>query len=174
MSLARREALLLGAVALGAAAAGSLVGVLTLQARTGAAELLAAPFIDLSGKPRRLLEWQGRVVACNFWATWCAPCLEEMPMLSAAQQHYAEKGIMFVGIGIDNASKIAEFTRKLGISFQVLIADPSALDLVRRLGNSAGALPFTVFLDRSGAIVHRKLGALNRLELDRILVGLIR
>ena len=174
MRLARREALLLGAVALGAAAAGSLIGVLALQARSGAAELLAAPFTDLSGKPRRLLEWQGRVVTCNFWATWCAPCLEEMPMFSAAQQHYAEKGAVFVGIGIDHAAKIAEFTAKLKISFPILVADSSAIDLVRRLGNPAGALPYTVFLDRSGAIVHRKLGALNRLELDQILAGLVR
>ena len=174
MRLARREALLLGAVALGAAAAGSLVGVLALQTRSGAAELLAAPFTDLSGKPRRLLEWQGRVVACNFWATWCAPCLAEMPMLSAAQQHYTGKGVSFVGIGFDHAAKIGEFTRKLKISFEILIADPSAIDLMKRVGNPAGALPYTVFLDRSGTIVHRKLGALNRPELDQILAGLIR
>lgn len=173
MRLARREALLLGAVALGAAAAGSLIGVLALQSRSGAAELLGASFTDLSGKPRRLLEWQGRVVACNFWATWCAPCVEEMPMLSAAQQHYAGKGAVFVGIGIDHADKIVEFTRKLKISFPVLVADSSAIDLVRRLGNPAGALPFTLFLDRSGAIVHRKLGALTRPELDQILAGLL-
>lgn len=173
MRPARREALLLGAVALGAAAAGSLIGVLALQSRSGAAELLAASFTDLSGKPRRLLEWQGRVVACNFWATWCAPCLEEMPMLSAAQQHYASKGASFVGIGIDRADKIAEFTRELKINFQVLVADPGAIDLVRRLGNPAGGLPFTVFLDRSGAIVHRKLGPLTRPELDQVLAGLL-
>lgn len=174
MRPARREALLLGAVALGAAAAGALVGALALQKNSGAAELLAARFPDLSGKPRQLLEWQGRVIVCNFWATWCVPCLEEMPLLSAASQHYAKRGVQFVGIGIDHAAKISEFTVKLNVSYQILVAEQSAIDLMRRLGNTPGGLPYTVIVDRAGGLGYRKLGAVTRPELDQALDGLLR
>ncbi|MCD6042798.1 MAG: thioredoxin, partial [Burkholderiales bacterium] len=84
MTLRRRELLVLGGTGLAAAAAGALVGVLTLQSRSGAAELLAARFEDLEGRGRRLIDWRGRALLCNFWATWCAPCREEVPLLIAA------------------------------------------------------------------------------------------
>jgi hypothetical protein len=87
MRLARRELLILGAAGVTAAAAGALVGALALQSRSGAATLLAQTFLDTAGKPRRLQEWQGRVIVCNFWATWCAPCREEIPLLKAAQHN---------------------------------------------------------------------------------------
>src|SRR5262245_2343842 len=103
MALGRRDALILGAVGVAAAAAGAVGGVLALQARSGAAQLLAARFPDLSGKPRRLLDWQGQVILCNFWATWCTPCREEIPLLVEARRQRAKDGLEIVGIGIDRA-----------------------------------------------------------------------
>lgn len=173
MRVDRRDALIFGAVGLGAAAAGALIGAFVLQSQTGAAELLAHSFVDLAGKPRRLIEWQGRAMVCNFWATWCAPCREEIPLLVAARRKYGPAGVEIVGIAIDNAAKVAEFARTLGISYPVLLAEADGLDLMRQLGNSSGGLPYTVVADRQGALIHRKLGALKQGDLDQILGGLV-
>jgi len=174
MALARREVLILGAIGAAAAVAGGLVGALALQAQSGAADLLDAPFRDLSGTGRTLRDWQGRVVVCNFWATWCAPCREEIPMLVAVQEVYAGKGAEIVGIGIDHAAKVVEFAKTYGITYPVLIAEADAIELMRRLGNALGGLPYTVVLDRVGAVAHRRLGALTRAEVEGVLKHLLR
>ena len=173
MQPGRRNSLILAALGVGAAAAGALVGALALQSGSGAAQLLSASFSDLQGRKRRVLEWRGQVLACNFWATWCAPCLEEVPLFIAAKQQYAAKGFEVIGIGIDNAAKISDFAAKFRVNYQLLIADADAIELMRQLGNPAGALPYTVLLDRTGAIAHRKLGAFRKDELERVLAGLL-
>ena len=174
MALARREVLILGAIGAGAALAGGLIGALTLQARSGAADLLAAPLRDLSGAKRTLREWRGRVVVCNFWATWCAPCREEIPMLVAVREVFAAKGAEIVGIGIEQAAKVEEFAKTYRITYPVLVAGAHAIELMRRLGNDLGGLPYTVVLDRPGAVAHRRLGALTRVEVEEVLKGLLR
>jgi len=174
MALARREALILGAIGAGAAVAGALLGALALQAQSGAADLLAASFRDLSGARRTLREWRGRVVLCNFWATWCAPCREEIPMLIAVREVFAAKGAEIVGIGIDQVAKVEEFARTYGVTYPVLIAEADAIELMRRLGNALGGLPYTVVVDRVGAVAHRRLGALTRAEVEGVLEGLLR
>ena len=174
MAPARRELLILGTIGAGAAVAGGLVGALALQAQSGAAELLAAPFRDLSGAKRTLREWRGRVVVCNFWATWCAPCREEIPMLVAVRGVFAAKGVEIVGIGIDQTEKVQEFAKTYNITYPVLIAEADAIELMRRLGNALGGLPYTVVLDRLGGVAHRRLGALTRAEVEKVLEGLLR
>ena len=170
----RREALVLGAVGLGAAAAGALIGAFALQSHSGAAGLLAHTFVDLAGKTRRLTEWQGKVIVCNFWATWCVPCREEIPLLVSAQQQYGHKSVQIVGIGIDHADKILEFAGLFKIPYPLLVADATAADTMKQLGNSSGGLPFTVILDRGGAVVKTRLGALKPGELEQILAPLLR
>lgn len=169
MASGRREALILGAAGAVAAAAGAFFGVLALQARSGAADLLAARFTDLEGRPRRLLEWQGRALLCNFWATWCAPCREEVPLLVAAKQKWLSPSSEIVGIGIDSAAKIRQFAATYKINYPLLVADATAVTLLRRLGNKTGGLPYTVALDRSGAVAERRLGALKEPELRQVL-----
>lgn len=172
MAIGRREALILAGAGAAAAALGALAGALMLQSRSGAAELLAARFRDLDGRPRQLLEWRGTALLCNFWATWCPPCLKEIPLLVAAKQHSPAAGTDIVGIAIDSADKVREFAAKFKINYSILIADATGLDLLRRLGNKAGGLPYTVALDRSGALVYRHLGALNERELRQVLASL--
>ncbi len=169
----RRKTLVLAGIGAGAAAAGALVGALAVQSRSGAAELLSARFPDLQGTPRRLLDFQGRIVACNFWATWCAPCREEVPLFVAAKQQYASRGLEVVGIGIDRADKVREFAAKFGINYPIWIAGPEAIDLMRKVGNTAGALPYTVVIDRAGRVAAQRLGAFRRDELDGVLQGLL-
>src|SRR3954468_2321041 len=139
----RREALILAGAGAAALAAGALVGALAIQSASGAGKLLSASFPDLSGRFRQLSEWQGGVTLFNFWATWCAPCREEMPLLDAAAARF---GIHAVGIGIDQASKIREFASNIGVRYEMLVADAGAIDLMKALGNASGALPFTVVL----------------------------
>ncbi len=174
MTPGRREALILGAVAAGAALIGGVTGALVLQSRSGAAELLGASFPDPTGKTRRLAEWRGKALVVNFWATWCAPCREEIPLLDAAQQQHASAGLQVVGIGIDSAANVAEFMRTVRITYPVLIAGATGIDLMRELGNSAGGLPFNVLLDRQGRVVGRRLGAYSPTELQSALAGLLR
>lgn len=173
MASGRRDALILGVVGLAAAAAGGVAGVLALQSRSGAAGLLGAQFMDLDGRSRRLLEWRGRALLCNFWATWCAPCREEVPLLVAASRHWAALGVETVGIGIDSASKIREFAQTYKITYPLFVADATALSLVRSLGNRAGGLPYTVALDRNGAVVKRHVGALSEAGLRQVMESLV-
>ncbi len=172
MAISRRDALLLGTAGIAAAAAGAVVGALALQARSGAASLLAARYPDLDGRVHRLLDWRGKVLLCNFWATWCAPCREEVPLLVSARARWAPYGFEVVGIGIDSADKMREFSRTHKINYPVLVADVSTLELVRKLGNRAGGLPYTVVLDPTGAVVRRHLGAFTARDLRRVLESL--
>lgn len=167
MTPGRREALLLGAAGIAAAAAGFLVGPTLLRPGRGReGDLLrSASFPDLDNKIRRLSEWRDKVLVCNFWATWCAPCVEEIPILVAARGKYSPRGVEIVGIAVDNGDKVRQFSLSFNISYPVLLAEASGLDLMRQLGNSGGGLPYTVIADREGALVHRKLGALKAGEL---------
>jgi len=182
MKPGRRESLILGAAGLAAATAGFLAGPLALRSTGsdtsgeagGKADiaLRAAVFPDLEGHARMLSEWRGRVLVCNFWATWCVPCREEIPMLIAARVKYAVSGLEIVGIAVDNPGNVRQFAASFKISYPVLLAEADGLDLMRKLGNSAGGLPYTVVADRQGGIVHRKLGALKQADLDAVLARL--
>ena len=184
MKQGRREALILGAAGVAAAAAGFLVGPILLRDATragpdagsgiGNLSLLPASLIDLTGRPRRLSEWRDRILVCNFWATWCAPCREEIPLLMAAREKYASMGLEIVGIAIDNGPKVVDFTASFKISYPILLAEVDGLDMMRKLGNSVGGLPYTVIADRQGVVLYRKLGAFHPGDLDLILGPLAR
>ena len=174
MSPSRRETLILGAVAAGAAVAGGIVGALALQSQTGAGELLRTSLPDLSGQQRRLAQWQGRYLLCNFWATWCGPCREELPLLDAAQQQNAANGLQVVGIAIDTAPNIREYLKVVKIAYPVLVGEAGAIGLMRSLGNGTGGLPFTVALDRNGTVRARRVGAYSEGALRAELAALLR
>ena len=142
----RRNALILGAAGIAAAAAGFLVGPSLLQLGGGRdGEILrSASFADLDGKTRQLVEWTGKVLVCNFWATWCAPCREEIPLLVAAREKYGSAGVEIVGIAVDNAAKVRDFSLSFRISYPILLAEAGGLEMMRQLGNSSGGLPYTV------------------------------
>ncbi|HKQ29093.1 MAG TPA: TlpA disulfide reductase family protein [Burkholderiales bacterium] len=174
MTPARREFLTLSAVAAGAALLGGLVGALALQSGTGAADLLASRYPDLSGRIRALSEWQGRRLVCNFWAPWCEPCRDELPLLDAAWRQYAPRRLEFVGIAIDTAPNVREYLKVVNIGYPVLVGEAGALGLMRSLGNKAAALPFTVLLDAAGRVRQTKLGAFTGPELDSGIAALLR
>lgn len=173
MAPQRRNFLILGAVGAVAAAAGGLMGILAPQSRSGVGELLSSTFVDPSGGKRRLAEWRGQPLVCNFWATWCAPCREEMPLFEDAHRKYAGKGVQVVGIAIDNAVNVREFTTAVRVTYPILIGGAPTIDLMRRLGNRTGALPFTVLLDTRGRLASHKLGPYAPEELEAALARLM-
>lgn len=178
MSPGRRRALAYGAAAVAAAGAGIWASARLLANRAGPEPSIVSPldakaYPDLAGKPRRIAEWRGKIIAVNFWATWCAPCREEIPLFMEVRRERASQGFEVVGIAVDNPDKVAEYARNAAISYPVLIADGSGLDLIRKLGNASGGLPYTAFLDRGGRPVRTKLGALKRPELDALLAELL-
>ena len=173
MNPGRRNALIFGAVALAAAGVGGLVGALVRQAKSGAAQLLASQFTDLAGRPRRLVDWQGKPMLCNFWATWCAPCREEMPLLDAAHRQYGQKGLQVVGIAVDSADNVRKFAGLVPVGYSLVLGGAATIDLMRALGNATGGLPFTVFLDRHGRLAERKLGPLSAADLEARLQRLL-
>lgn len=170
----RRKALLYGGVAAVAGIAGALVGPLVLQQRSGAASLLSTIFPDLQGEARRLRDWSGQIAIVNFWATWCAPCREEIPLLIEVRNRYRAQGVEVVGIGIDQVDKIREFASKFRIEYPLLVGDLRALDVMRDLGNPSGALPYTVVLDRAARVTAQRLGAYKPGELERDLAPILR
>lgn len=134
--------------------------------------LWAAQLKDLSGRPVNLTAYKGKPLVVNFWASWCAPCIEEMPDFQRASQTSIGKGVQFVGIGIDSADKMRPFADKLGITYVLLESGAQGLDLIRASGNPSGALPFTLIVDRAGLPVVKKLGKLDYAELMSALARL--
>jgi peroxiredoxin len=120
----------------------------------------------LDGKPRSLAEWRGKLVLVNFWASWCAPCREEMPLLDATQKRLAAKGLQIVGIANDSAAATKEFLAKTAVAYPILIDDPEQGDLSERFGNSRDVLPYTVLIGRDGRIVARRPGNFSQSALD--------
>ena len=171
----RRTILVGGAVAgLAALAAGAAVFHSTSTAQRDGAALLDVVLPDPEGHDQALAQWRGKVLVVNFWATWCAPCREEMPQFVAAQAAKGAKGIQFVGIAVDQAAKVIEFSEQIGLNYPVLIGGFGAIELSRSLGNNVSALPFTVIIDRHGRVVQRHLGPLVQPELDRVLDGVLK
>ncbi|SDX51582.1 Peroxiredoxin [Collimonas sp. OK242] len=129
------------------------------------ASLLAQEMPDASGKASALAQWKGKPLVVNFWATWCAPCVAEMPELNALQAEIAAKNIQIVGIGIDSADNIAKFAEKYKISYPLYVAGAGATALLRQFGNQSGGLPFTVLIGRDGQVKKMYLGSLKFDEL---------
>ena len=123
------------------------------------------------GSPIALAQWRGQMVVLNFWATWCAPCVDEMPELERVHRDYAARGAVVVGVGVDNATAIRAFRDNLKLTMPLLVAAVDGSQLARELGNPAAALPYTVLIDRDGRIVAARLGRIHEAELRRWLDG---
>ena len=137
------------------------------------ASLLSQSMPDAHGKPQELSQWKSRPLVVNFWATWCAPCVEEMPELSELQTELdAGKKVQIIGIGIDSPSNIAEFIGKYKIAYPIYVGGLSGTELSRQLGNQAGGLPFTVLIDGDGKVRKSYLGRLKMEELRKDIASL--
>lgn len=127
-------------------------------------------FPDSHGHEQPLSQWRGQVVVLNFWASWCAPCREEIPDFVALRTQYRPKGVEFVGIAIDNPVNVTQFLQRLPVNYPILIGEGAAHTLARQLGNASGALPYTIVFDRDGRVALRHLGRLPRATLEKTLL----
>lgn len=123
--------------------------------------------LDTSGRTVSAGDFDGTVMLVNFWATWCEPCVEEMPMLSGLRQALAERGFEVVGIALDEPERAEAFAADLGLVYPVLLGEADTVVTGRRYGNDTGMLPYSVLVDRQGVVRWSKLGALERAELER-------
>ncbi|CAD6880851.1 Cytochrome c-type biogenesis protein ResA [Methylomonas albis] len=128
---------------------------------------------DLADKPQSVTQWQGKILIINFWATWCPPCLREIPEFIKLQEEYKDKGLQFVGIAIDDKQAVEEYLKRIKINYPVLIGGDGATLLAQQLGNVINTLPFTVIVNQQGQIVHHQLGELTREKVLEVIVPLL-
>lgn len=115
---------------------------------------------DVSGKTTALSQWKGQPLIINFWATWCPPCVQEIPELNALQTEINAQKIHILGIGIDSHDNITQFAQKHNITYPLYIAGTNGTMLLRQFGNQANGLPFTVLINKNGEIKQVYLGSI--------------
>jgi thiol-disulfide isomerase/thioredoxin len=135
------------------------------------ASLLAAGFADTRGRPQTLAQFQGKVVVVNFWATWCAPCREEMPAFMRLQGRWAGRNVQFVGLSSEEPERVEAFGRTLGVTYPLWVGGEAVGELGRRLGNRLGVLPYTAILDGRGNVLETRVGPYTERQLDERLAA---
>jgi thiol-disulfide isomerase/thioredoxin len=184
-------AALLGAVgylayerlAVPAPAAATTAEVALTPPATGVANTLARPTVpemrpdftlkDLDGKPVALSRWNGKSVVVNFWATWCGPCQREIPLLNRMHAEYSPKGIQLVGVAVDFADDVRQFTTKTRLDYPTLMGEEDGAEAARAFGIDSLAFPFTAFTDKAGRVVTVHLGELHEPQLRTILDAIV-
>ncbi len=159
----KRQTLILGAAGLAALGLGAGVGIGWQRRRDQATASPDEPpwslrFPRPEGGELVMSGFRGRPLVLNFWATWCPPCVKEMPALDRFQREFSARGWQVVGLAVDQAGPVLEFLGRQPVSFAVGLAGFAGTELSRHFGNEAGGLPFTVVFDRHGQVLRRKIG----------------
>jgi peroxiredoxin len=139
-------------------------------------ELAARPAFalpDTEGRMRRVEEWDGKILVINFWATWCPPCLEEIPVFNELQARFADRGVQFLGIAVDDLENVRQFVAEHGLAYPTLHGQLDAIEIGRLYGNSIGALPYTALVDRAGTIANTHAGPLDREKAEALIEALL-
>jgi thiol-disulfide isomerase/thioredoxin len=124
-------------------------------------------FPDTQGRPVALAEYRKGYTLVNFWATWCPPCIEEMPELSVFHDKWSSKGINVIGLAVDSPSNVREFLDDKKFSYPLLITGAAGSELARRMGSRIDALPYTALIDPQGRVVRQKMGRIYEEELNK-------
>lgn len=140
--------------------------------------LFAAQFTDSNGKLQALKQWQGKTIVLNFWATWCPPCREEMPELSALNTEYQKRNVVVVGIAIDELDAVKAFAHNtksdaIKVSYPLLAAEVEGMGLASGLGNDKGVLPFTLIIKPDGTVAKSYFGRVTKPLLEETLTKLL-
>ena len=165
----RRQFITAAAVGSAAALAGAALAWWRLRpappASDAVAQLLNQTFETPEGSALALRQFAGRPLLVNFWATWCPPCVKEMPELDRFFRTHRNQGWQVLGVAIERPDAVRDFLVRVPVSFPIAIAGFAGTELGKTLGNTTGALPFTVALNAAGEITHRKLGETSYDEL---------
>lgn len=169
--MSRRGWLAAGFIAAGAAAMAA--GFLASGWWLGGSRMQGEPapavaLTDLSGQTRTLAQWQGKLLLVNFWATWCAPCVDEIPLLVEAQARYGAKGLQVLGPAFDEPGPARAMAQRLRINYPVSADLAQADAAARALGNHNGMLPYTVLISRDGRVLETVLGGMTREQIDTL------
>lgn len=161
-----RRALFIGAGAAAmAAGAGVALWRYTPTGGESAGELWNMRFGTPQGPELAMASLRGQRVLLNFWATWCPPCVEEMPLLDAFHRANVPRGWQVVGLAIDQPSAVRNFLKKTPVSYPIGFAGLEGTELGKSLGNRSGGLPFTVILGADGSVRHRRMGRVSEDDL---------
>jgi thiol-disulfide isomerase/thioredoxin len=166
----RRAWLTIGLAGSAAALGGVGLSIVQTNSRSGARStdaLWTRNFERPDGGSLSLAPWRGQPIVVNFWATWCPPCVKELPEFERFHRGQRESGARVVGVALDSAAPVREFLARVQVTFPIGLAGDSGFELVHALGNEQGGLPFTVVIHRDGSVGWRKLGATNFEELTR-------
>ena len=129
---------------------------------------------DLDGNVQSTGQWRGKVLLVNFWATWCEPCLREIPLLEQIQKDYAGQGVQVIGVAIDDLAEVRRFVRQtIAIGYPVLVGEQEAVDALAGFGAQMTVLPYTAFVARDGRIARLHAGELKREEATAALAPLL-
>ena len=161
----KRRDLLVGGGALAALASVGVVGC--SRGSEPPAAFWSQSWESPGGQPLAAADFRGRPLLLNFWATWCPPCVEELPLLDQFFQSHRGQGWQVLGLAIDQPSAVRAFLARRPLAFPIGLAGLGGTELSRELGNSNGGLPFSVLFDRPGRLVERKLGRLQLQDLER-------
>lgn len=116
---------------------------------------------DIEGQPRSIRSWTGKSMIVNFWATWCAPCRREIPLLRKIQAEHGAEGFQIVGVAVDFREDVLKYAKEIGIDYPVLIGEQDGLEAVNKFGQGSLGFPFTVFTDNQQRIVMFHLGEIH-------------
>lgn len=158
----------------------SLLASLLLSLMLSSADAKAPPsanqrppfaYPDLTGKMRHIKEWDGKILVINFWATWCAPCRREIPLLIDTQRRYGPQGVQIIGVALDDAPTVAAYLRSTGlkVNYPLLAGDEAAMDIALQYGNIRATVPYTVIVDRTGRPLYSYDVELTRAVLERMI-----
>ena len=151
----------------------SAPAALPASAAQATTELLKLSLPGIDGKTYALADWRGKILVVNYWATWCPPCLDELPAFSSLQRQYAAQDVQFVGLSIDEAENVRHLLTRTPVAYPLLLGNMATLQTSAGFGNPSLGLPFTVIVDRQGKLHSVKLGRIAAADLENRLQHLL-